>query len=127
MAGIFGNLSPKEAQRKSAEKRKENTERRQALLEILKVEGWDDRDMAAIGARMLVATKDELVALAKNEYIPNDLRRRAVAMIDKDNDRAIAMGQTIRAEVYGKPRQKVDLGIEETPPPTIIQVVDNTK
>lgn len=128
MRGIFGkNIDPREAQRLSAQKRRENTERREAMMAILKGEGWTDAEMAAAGARMLVATKAELIELAKNEQVPNDLRRRAVAMIDKDNDRAISMGQTIRAEVYGKPRQKVDIGIDEAPPATVINVIDASK
>ena len=128
MRGIFGtNIDPMEAQRRSVEARKANKARKEAVLSLLNEEGWDDQDMATIGARMLVATKDELIALAKNESLPNDLRRRAYAMIDKDNDRAVSMGQQIRAEVYGKPRQKVDLGIEEAPPATVINVIDASK
>lgn len=118
----FGQeVDPREAQRKAVDSRLLKKSRREAIMSIIKEQPLT-ADLAAVTDAMLLnATNAELQAIAMNEDMPTDVRRRARLLIGGDDELAMKTAETMRSRVFGKPAQAVVMSTTETPPPSIIE------
>lgn len=95
--------------RASGVARREKKARREAILAILKAEPLSPEDEEDFSRRLLNATKDELLEIAKNEELPSYIRRRARLLVGNDDEKAVDMAERILDRAYGKPKQKTEL------------------
>lgn len=95
--------------RASGVARREKKARREAILAILKAEPLSPEDEEDFSRRLLNATKDELLEIAKNDELPSYIRRRARLLVGNDDEKAVDMAERILDRAYGKPKQKTEL------------------
>ena len=106
---IGKDLDPREMQRRSAEKRKANGERREAIIAAFASEGMTAQDAALFDRMLLMATRKELRAIAKNEDLPLDIRTRARALMATKMTMQISTGEVMRDRAFGKPKQTAEI------------------
>lgn len=106
---IGKDLDPREMQKRSAAKRKANGERREAILAAFASEGMTAQDAALFDRMLLMATRKELGAIAKNEALPQDIRTRARALMARKITMQISTGEVMRDRAFGKPKQTAEI------------------
>ena len=112
MIGV--DLDPREMQRRGAEQRKKNRERREAIIAAFVSEGMSAQDAALFDRMLLMATRKELGAIAKNPDMPQDIRTRARALMNNKITMQMSTGETMRDRAFGKPKQvqEVDASLQ---------------
>ena len=106
---IGKDLDPREMQKRSAAKRKANGERREAIIAAFASEGMTAQDAALFDRMLLMATRKELRAIAKNEDLPLDIRTRARALMATKMTMQISTGEVMRDRAFGKPKQTAEI------------------
>ena len=106
---IGTRLDPREMQKKSAAQRKKNGERRAAIMAAFSSDGMTAQDAALFDRMLLMATRKELRAIAKNEDLPLDIRTRARALMATKMTMQISTGEVMRDRAFGKPKQTAEI------------------
>lgn len=106
---IGTRLDPREMQKKSAAQRKKNGERRAAIMAAFSSDGMTAQDAALFDRMLLMATRKELRAIAKNEDLPLDIRTRARALMETKITMQISTGEVMRDRAFGKPKQTAEI------------------
>lgn len=113
-------LNPREAQKASVQSRKEKQQRIAAIISAFDVQPLTADEAALIDRMLLTMTQKELREFAQDENKPNEMRRRAVILLDKSTKAAIDMAEKMRDRAFGKPAQQVNLQTNEKPPIQIL-------
>lgn len=101
--------------------RREKRDRIAAMIAAFKVKPLTKADADLIDRMLLLMSKEQLEVVAKNEDYPQDVRVRARLLIG-DDEKAMEMAERMRDRVFGKPKQAVDVAVDNTPPASIIEV-----
>ena len=107
--GSKEQIDPREAQRRSAKKRKENRNRLAAIAAAFDFSAATREELELIDRHFLVMTKRELMDFARDESKPADLRARARQWLHDTDTDGVAMGEAIRNRAFGKPKQTTEI------------------
>lgn len=108
--GRFGvNVDPREAQKRSAKRRKENNNRLAAIVAAFDFSAATKEELELIDRHFLVMTHHELAEFAKDTSKPADLRARARQWLHDTDTDGVAMGEAIRNRAFGKPKQTTEI------------------
>lgn len=101
--------------------RREKRDRIAAMIAAFKVQPLTKADADLIDRMLLLMSKEQLDAVASNADYPQDVRVRA-RLLAGDDEKAMEMAERMRDRVFGKPKQAVDVAVDNTPPASIIEV-----
>lgn len=102
--------------------RRAKKERNAAMLALLNVAPLTKADADMIDRALLSLNKNELLKIANNNKYPQDVCVRAALLASDDKAQAMEMAERMRDRVFGKPKQAVDVAVDNTPPASIIEV-----
>ena len=104
----------------SGKARREKAQRIKDLLAAFDVEPIDPKLARDADSVLLAMTNRELKRIADDENAPTYMRRRARLLLQKDDEKAFDVSEKMLDRAFGKPKQALDMGIEQKPPITIL-------
>ena len=102
--------------------RRKKKDKAAAIAALLQSAPITKQDADLMDKALLLMSEEELKKVAANKELPQDVRTKAALLSSEDMQLRIETADRMRDRVFGKPRQAVDLAVDDTPPASVIEV-----
>ena len=106
----------------SAAARRAQKDRIATMIAEFKVKPLTKQDMEVADKMLLSMNEDQLFAVRDDKTQPKYIRVRAEMLLSLEKSESVEMAERMIDRAFGKPRQAVDLAVDDTPPASVIEV-----